>query len=499
MGRKAIGWIAALAILAALAGGAAFALTGADPAGEGEVRLAGDEAGAPVPAATADAGSSVAVAPAATPDAAATPATPATVEATPEATPEPTSEPTPEPTPEATPEPTPEATPEPTPEPTPEATPEATPEPTPEATPEPTPEPTPEATPEPTPEPTPEATPEPTPGLSGNAAVIAALRAAGRTLTPPSHTPTAADMDDLVQETQYYGNVLQPRAGGWRVCVSALYQGSPIMPDWLTLGDLAAITEIAVAAWNAMLEPDPFRPPVAECPGNVWGVSLPKDGWIVVGFIPGDGAGGYWGGREVSLGRDQSTVCAPLDWLAGVVVHELGHGLGLGHGGHGVMHSHGSCDPVPRGREAAVAQRFFHGAPARIEHYRNERRRLLAAEASAPAGPAFVPPLRDGQSGQLVLWRSRGETDEAAIAAALERDSCSRITRVSLFDSGTEIETYPRSADWPLVMTVAEHHALDVSRRQLADGRIFYQLVLDGGRLVPGAFLYDSLWLVDCA
>ena len=468
MGRKAIGWIAALAILAALAGGAAFALTGADPAGEREVRFADGCAETPAPTAAADAGGSVAATPAATPDAAA--ATPATVEAASEAAATPAA-----------------------------ATPEATPEPTPEATPEPTPEATPEPTPEATPEPTPEATPEAT--SSGNAAAITAMQSAVRQIILPTYAPTSEDMSGLVMETERYDTALLPRRGGWRACVSASYRGESSLPDWLTLEEFTAITKIAVAAWNAVLEPDPFSAAVTECPGDVWGLNSPKDGWVVVRFVDsgGSGGGGYWNYRIVNLKRDRYTGCGPLAWPTALIVHELGHGLGLGHGGHGIMHRHGSCDPVPAARETAVAQRFFHGAPARLDHYRGERRRLLAAEEAAPAGPAFVPPLRDGQSGQLALWRSRGETDEAAIAAALERDSCSRITQVSLVDAVTEIETYPQSADWPLVMTVAEHHALDVSRRQLADGRIFHQLVLDGGWLVPGAFLYDSLWLVDCA
>ena len=164
MGRKAIGWIATLAILAALAGGAAFVLTGAEPTGEREVMSAGGRAETPVaPAAAADAKTSVAAPPAATSNAAATLTTPAT----------------PEPTPEATPEPTPEATPEPTPE----ATPEATPEPTPEATP------------------------------GNNAAAIAAMRETVRGLRPPTHRPTAADMYDLVDISTDH---LLPRPGEWQ-------------------------------------------------------------------------------------------------------------------------------------------------------------------------------------------------------------------------------------------------------------------------------------------
>ena len=121
--------------------------------------------------------------------------------------------------------------------------------------------------------------------------------------------------------------------------------------------------------------------------------------------------------------------------------------------------SHGprSCTPFPDNREAAVAQRFFHGAPARLEHYRAEQRRLIAAEAAAPAGPAFVPPLRDGQSGQLTIWRGRGETDEAAIRAALDRDACSRVTRV-VGGFGDILESLERD-HWPSVMILAEHHA----------------------------------------
>ena len=149
------------------------------------------------------------------------------------------------------------------------------------------------------------------------------------------------------------------------------------------------------------------------------------------------------------------------------------------------MHAFVPCNPTPTTREAAVAQRFFHGAPARLEYYRAEQRRLIAAEAAAPAGPAFVPPLRDSESGQLTIWRGRGETDEAAIRVAIERDVCSRVTRVVLPEYDGETGADPSISAWPEIMILAEHNTLDVSRRRLSDGRFLP---------VP----YDLLMLVDC-
>ena len=321
-----------------------------------------------------------------------------------------------------------------------------------------------------------------------------------RGLRPSAHLATAADMRDIIGG-DFRGVALLPRRGGWRVCVIESYSRIfPGVPDWLTPGEFFAITEIAVAAWNALLDPDPFRASVTECPPDMWeNAGRPKEGLVIVGFDDSERADGGWVRRQVRVGRGQAAWCVPPKRLAAIIVHELGHGLGLAHGGHGVMRG-GSCDPVPNDRESAVAQRFFHGAPARLEHYRAEQRRLIAAEAAAPAGPAFVPPLRDGESGQLTIWRARSETDEAAIAAALERDSCSRVTRtVLLEDGGVGAETDPSRSAWPEIMIVVEHRTLDVSQRRLADGRIFHELVLDGGRLVPGAFRYDGLWLMDCS
>ena len=150
-----------------------------------------------------------------------------------------------------------------------------TPEPTAETTAAPTPKPTPVPTPVPAPTPAAPAAPAPT---AGNATAIAALWDEVDGIGPISYEPTYDDFRELRKD-----NAPAPRFRS--VCIAV--RPGPLgdswlpVPDWITTEEFRSVTEVAVAAWNARIDPDPFTP--GRVPDCGEGASL-ASGWIPVGF-----------------------------------------------------------------------------------------------------------------------------------------------------------------------------------------------------------------------